>query len=916
MQYLEKKISNLIESQFPSFYHEEGPLFVEFVKQYYKWMETVTPSKSNTWINDKLSYVKVQSGNLSITGVQTKFSSFFSNGDLIAITREEDSKNYDIFNINSISNNTFLTLTSLPSFSSSKSKYSKVANTGNPIYFSRNFDVIHDIDETLENFLVYFKEKYLKNLQFINITNTRNLVKHSLDLYRSKGTERSIELLFKIAFGITPRIYYPSSDLFKLSDGQWYIPRYIEVSMHPRVHEFVNKEIIGLKSGATAFAESVIRKTVNGKLIDVIYVSTINGNFSTGEPINTTDGLLTVLECPIMIGSLSKILIESDGVGDSFKVGDVLGVSSSRGRQAKARVAKISNTSGSVTMYLVNGGYGYSNSPTVFISDHIVTISNVAYTNTTTEAYYNKFHKLVQPLAQLNYISSNGSFEEDDLIFTYHANNSVKGQGRVLTTSSTNSTSGNLMVSILSGNLNSNQIFTQSNAIGANLSLVDGYTDLTAQGNVVGLHSSMLLDISDVTGTFSNGVGIFQYNASNVITARGTMYGDFVGTSGRINIINSNGAFHTQSKIFTTSNAQSANLVSSEIKVGVKIIGNNSFIDNGINYIYSTNSSANGIVTRISSGSGADISFSSNLIYTEFIRLNSDYILPFVGLALNANSWPFAGLSTANVTNCTIEEALRYSNTMIGKLNSIISVNKGSDYNDIPIIKILEPLIRPYHLDDAFKISYSNSSVSFEVGEFVEQPATGARGIIEEANSTHLIVERLNFFNDDTWILTTNSSTRIEGGSSGASANIDIVELIESDFLGENAIIGAELNIANGAIAELQVIDSGFGFIDEETLSIFSNSQSVTAIAKLENHGQGTGFYISRGGELSGTKKLFDGYYYQNFSYEIRSSKMLNEYLSMLRNVVHVAGTKPFGAFYYDTDATSDIDIEAKITVT
>jgi RNA-splicing ligase RtcB len=40
MEVIEKTISNLIENQFPSFYKEQGSVFIEFVKQYYKWLET------------------------------------------------------------------------------------------------------------------------------------------------------------------------------------------------------------------------------------------------------------------------------------------------------------------------------------------------------------------------------------------------------------------------------------------------------------------------------------------------------------------------------------------------------------------------------------------------------------------------------------------------------------------------------------------------------------------------------------------------------------------------------------------------------------------------------------------------------------------------------------------------------------
>ena len=40
MQDIEQKISPLIENMFPSFYREEGPNFVMFVKAYYEWLET------------------------------------------------------------------------------------------------------------------------------------------------------------------------------------------------------------------------------------------------------------------------------------------------------------------------------------------------------------------------------------------------------------------------------------------------------------------------------------------------------------------------------------------------------------------------------------------------------------------------------------------------------------------------------------------------------------------------------------------------------------------------------------------------------------------------------------------------------------------------------------------------------------
>ena len=110
---VERTISNLIEQQFPAFYRTEGPVFVEFVKAYYKWLET----------------------------------------------------------------------------------------SNNAIYHARRIFDYKDIDDTTDDFLVYFKTKYLKNIPLSSTTNTKQLVKHALDLYRSKGTERGVDLLFRAVFG-------------------------------------------------------------------------------------------------------------------------------------------------------------------------------------------------------------------------------------------------------------------------------------------------------------------------------------------------------------------------------------------------------------------------------------------------------------------------------------------------------------------------------------------------------------------------------------------------------------------------------------------------------------------------------------------------------------------------------------------
>lgn len=78
----------------------------------------------------------------------------------------------------------------------------------------------NDIDETDEKFLTDFFEEF-KLLPVDIVSNKRLVAKHIYDLYKSKGSETSLRLLFKIVYGEEIDIQYPSKDILRSSDGVW-----------------------------------------------------------------------------------------------------------------------------------------------------------------------------------------------------------------------------------------------------------------------------------------------------------------------------------------------------------------------------------------------------------------------------------------------------------------------------------------------------------------------------------------------------------------------------------------------------------------------------------------------------------------------------------------------------------------------
>lgn len=274
---VEKYISPLIASQFPSFYKEEGPNFISFVKAYYEWAE-----QQNNFIN-----------------------------------------------------------------------------------LSRSFYDIKDIDNTPEAYIRYFKNKYISSLPESIISDKKLLVKHILELYRTKGTQRAYELLFRILFNEDIQLFIPGDYVFKTSEANWYVPKYIEVSDHPLLKSLVGRRIYTRKDGF-ATVENYFVKIVNNKTVNVLTLSGLEGTFKFNEQIFCNDyPEITSANAPIIFGSLSSVSITNGGSG--FTVGDLLNVEGA-GKGGVARVASTRQENGKVEFKLVNGGYGFSVNAIVTVS--------------------------------------------------------------------------------------------------------------------------------------------------------------------------------------------------------------------------------------------------------------------------------------------------------------------------------------------------------------------------------------------------------------------------------------------------------------------------------------------------------------------------------------------------------------------
>ncbi len=228
------------------------------------------------------------------------------------------------------------------------------------VYNIRRIYDYRNIDTTLDRMLIFFKNKYMNGL-FLE-EDTRFLVKNILDLYRRKGSKEGIELFFKLFFDTEVEIYYPSEDIFKPSASQWKVGTFIQLYSVDNKNIFkdiVNKKIIGDKSKAEAFVDSVYFIKINKSTIPILFISDVRGQFSGFDIIYGRNPDITYGR---VYGSLRNVDIDATApASGNNKIGDIVDITAPTGYGAKGRVLKISQElSGEIDFQIVSGGYGYT----------------------------------------------------------------------------------------------------------------------------------------------------------------------------------------------------------------------------------------------------------------------------------------------------------------------------------------------------------------------------------------------------------------------------------------------------------------------------------------------------------------------------------------------------------------------------
>lgn len=291
--------------------------------------------------------------------------------------------------------------------------YEYLEQNGKPIDFLKNALDYRDVDKTLNDFTKLLNKHFLAIIPNNAVVDKQLLLKNIKDLYRAKGTEKATRFLLGILFntGKDAEFYYPKKDILRASDGKWYVKKTLKIkdftvnnvsnSSVEVLDKFVNRTLVGEKSGATAVVEKRETFIEKGFLINELEITNQKRNFEFAEAVRITfeeEGQTKVLRANIYSGIISSVKLLSGG--KNYTEGTIVPIDSNTGSGGVIRIDAV--TLGGINTIVLKSGVRGNSGAGFRAGDRILITggsgygaeANVLTVTTSTEKYHPNSYNL------------------------------------------------------------------------------------------------------------------------------------------------------------------------------------------------------------------------------------------------------------------------------------------------------------------------------------------------------------------------------------------------------------------------------------------------------------------------------------------------------------------------------------------
>tara|TARA_Y100000593_G_scaffold12786_1_gene23677 strand:+ start:6659 stop:10570 length:3912 start_codon:yes stop_codon:yes gene_type:complete len=291
------RLSDRISSLVPEFVQDEAPVFEQFLKAYFEFLESEILTLESQGeldeilLEDDQGYLLVEPATVdpspdSATSrlLHEQTVSPFEVGQYIV-----GSKTGTVAKIKTINSNTFYTevihgngfdagetVTSRQGGQTGKVKTFK----HNTILASNQLLDYSDVDRTTEEFLDYFQKDFIPSLDLDDTKDARLTIKNISDLYQKKGTKESLEFLLRLLYGQDAEIRYLIDETIQVSESGHNHQRRIAVVMDDlnTLPSATDKVVQYQEDGVTIIAEAIVENVYTINAIRAEYSLEVTDN--------------------------------------------------------------------------------------------------------------------------------------------------------------------------------------------------------------------------------------------------------------------------------------------------------------------------------------------------------------------------------------------------------------------------------------------------------------------------------------------------------------------------------------------------------------------------------------------------------------------------------------------------------------
>ncbi len=237
--------------------------------------------------------------------------------------------------------------------------YEYLEQDKNALELIQNAKKYQDIDKTADSFVRYFLQNYATDISANALLDKQILVKRIKDLYESKGSVPSFQLLFKLLYNDEIEIKYPYENVLKPSDGIWDQKFSIHILKDFGDESVFSDRVCVFKKDSITYTFIVSRaKKLDENYTELLLELKYNViPFFVGGTIAVYNGTDKIYSGTI-VPTTTTYQIISAGLG--FKTGQIISVNLGSAVNTLVKIAKVNPDDGSiVALTFINYGWGY-----------------------------------------------------------------------------------------------------------------------------------------------------------------------------------------------------------------------------------------------------------------------------------------------------------------------------------------------------------------------------------------------------------------------------------------------------------------------------------------------------------------------------------------------------------------------------